>query len=340
MSNDPLQPELSSTEYRKIAQASASLREISRDPSGIKREIIIRFKPDDVGQESINSIVRWFNHGNMIVDIWRKINGNRPAMDRLALVDVYTILYVALKAGDLKERDKHYLDKTYELQIEEFANIYKAWRNGGTEKSILEKFHNIKPGLIRRAVRSFAVRFNGDAVNTLLQHPDDPNSQKVINDKEDRRCIKYGHRTRIQGRDAIILFLDEIVESIRAERKRKSLLRKLNNETILLERSSISLKGTSPEDTEEASKSSTEEEIAKLQPIDDLQEAASAVSKTILNTRSPQEKAMIDSHAESFTFSSPDERTNPLVSGDDLQTAAERDDDLENDSLKSISDQR
>lgn len=94
------------------------------------RHIPIFFKPPQVLQTEIDKIITHYNAGLPLADIIRRVQLTRDERDGkcLSYVDVYTILYQALRAKQVIQRD----GPIGEMPIVDFVDYIKRMREGGT----------------------------------------------------------------------------------------------------------------------------------------------------------------------------------------------------------------
>lgn len=122
-------------------------------------KIELRYKADQIGQANIDRVCRYYTNNVQLHDIIRMVNGhNLDSHYTLSLVDVYTILNVAMKDKKVKQRNK-FLE--IELRISEFVTVYRAWKQGVKPKEILALLPSSKIA-IERVLKSLNLRTRED----------------------------------------------------------------------------------------------------------------------------------------------------------------------------------
>ena len=120
-----------------------------------QRNIELRYKPEQIGQDTIDRVCRYYTNNTELFDILQIINGPRPSNFTLNLADIYAIINIAAQQKKIKQRKK-FLE--FELKINDFVTIYKGWKQGIKPKELLGLFPNCKVA-IDRLLRSIQTRY-------------------------------------------------------------------------------------------------------------------------------------------------------------------------------------
>jgi hypothetical protein len=134
---------------RVIARANAKA---SRPDKA--RALEFRYKPEEIGQDTVDKIIQWYANDLDLTTLVRKLNATAGIAQPINLCDVYTVLMVAYRAGKVKQRRKHL---EFELQLAQFSLLYQAWRNELTGPEIMATVDGCRLGK-ERALKSIQVR--------------------------------------------------------------------------------------------------------------------------------------------------------------------------------------
>lgn len=192
------------------------------------KKVELRCLPEQIGQKTIDRVINYYTRGEQLSSICSIVNGPRGSADTIALIDCYSILYHAIKAGKVQQRKK-FLD--FELQIVEFAEIFRAWRVHEKPSDILKLFPNRKTGC-ERALNSLKYRYRETKV--LADELANATALKVLS---------LAHHMIVEGRPAFVIFGDEIPEgSLRVVNAEEHVISELNEN--LLGESAVDLLST------------------------------------------------------------------------------------------------
>ncbi len=120
-------------------------------------KIELRWRADQIGQHTIDRVCRYYTNNVQLLDMIKMINGSVSLDKTISLVDIYTILNVAMKEKKVKQRTK-FLEM--ELRISEFVTVYKAWKQGVKPKEILALLPGSKVA-VDRVLKSINYRTRG-----------------------------------------------------------------------------------------------------------------------------------------------------------------------------------
>lgn len=166
-----------------------------------QRSVRFNNKVQNIGQENIDRIIKWYQKGTPLQQIVRMINGmNHSDGISLSIIDCYAVLYQAKREDKVKQRQKHL---ETELEIDNFRIVYKAW----TRKARMKDVFSLLPGMripIERAYKSFNNRQRDEKrqAEELLE-------EKAIN------VLKFATNQLIDNRQALVIYLDDLPEELR-----------------------------------------------------------------------------------------------------------------------------
>lgn len=192
------------------AERRAESMRVKQDGDYI-RNCAVYFKEENVGQERINKVINWYNRDKEIAEIVRAINGNFTATgDRhkkipaFGMIDVYSILYAALLKKQIKQRRKHL---EFEMRLDEFYQLFIAWRKGYTNDELLMMKTLKAPKIARqRVIASIKTRFY-----TLNREIKEVSTGKLL------EVLRGATVTMIDGRPCYVIYMDEVDPSILEE---------------------------------------------------------------------------------------------------------------------------
>lgn len=165
-----------------------------------ERVVELRFRPDQIGQENVDKVIRYYNNGVELNTIVKTVNSSLPFNMRLSLVDVYTVLFVAKSKKEVKQRRK-FLE--FELPLDEFAKVYREWKKGKLEADIPFAIEGSHLG-VTRVLRSL---YNRRRVTERKQRLEEITDAQIV--------LGQGTVMLVEERQAIVIFLDLLNESTR-----------------------------------------------------------------------------------------------------------------------------
>ena len=168
----------------------------------VQRNVHLRYKPEEIGSKTIERVCRYYMNGNMLSDILQVINGPRAFNVTLNLADLYTILNLAAQAKKIKQRKKY---GSFELRINDFVTVFRAWKSGMKPREILSIVPTCKVG-VDRVLRALNVR-----------HREEKARLQIAAEASALDILSRAHTMAIDGRAAFVIFQDEIPqEAIKA----------------------------------------------------------------------------------------------------------------------------
>jgi hypothetical protein len=174
--------------------------------------LTFRFRPDQLTQKTIDRVCKYYMEGIQLADIVRKVNGPRPSLTTLNLADVYTILWHAVHTPQYTpiqvQQRKRY--REWELCIEAFPRLVKAWRAGQTKKDM---YLLGSPTAVNRVLHAMYLRCNAEADRMTI---------KVESSASE--ILKYAERRILDGQEAWIIFVNKLPQSL------QSILRPISEE--------------------------------------------------------------------------------------------------------------
>jgi len=186
----PLQPAKPKTLPLDRNTINRIIEKQSQRPEHQSRKIKLRYK---VADDELERIIKWYKRGSDLVTMLKLYNGSRA--EGIALCDMYTILFRALQAGKIQQRKENL---AFELKLVEFAKLYRAWTTGVKPKDI-QKLIECTEVAMRRAIRSLTIRLM-----------DERQSVQVAEDASAKAILSLGRIELHNGRQAIVIYRDEI----------------------------------------------------------------------------------------------------------------------------------
>lgn len=177
------------------------------DPTAIIRErkITILYREPEVSKKEVEIIVFNWHSGTPLMNIMRRLQAPRCSVQKapLTYVDLYSILYTLLQTRQIVQRQTCY----NELTIDDFSRFFRIWKNGGSysECCIGITDRPTKPVLdfARLVFRSLGDRWRRENKPAVKQQP-----EPKINLLD--HLFDLAVRRKVDGRDALVLFLSDI----------------------------------------------------------------------------------------------------------------------------------
>ena len=190
----------------------------------LERKLTIHFEPPSVLPVELLSVEKMWERGVPMAAMIKRLMPARTfrGVEPLSYVDIYSIAFNLRKDERIRDRKNPYR----ELTIDDFSKFFNVWKCGGTLEECLIAVDTKEKGsrnFCEAVFRSMSNRYrkerdikNSDGVRVDLSTGNSPvpvmRGVGVTPDQArwHRQILDLGRRETIQGRQALVIYLDEI----------------------------------------------------------------------------------------------------------------------------------